>query len=44
MGAKVKNWSRVGTSDSRTPCAVLGQAFWVSELVLAQIEAGGIQG
>lgn len=32
-----------GTSDPWPPWGVLGQAFWVSELVLAQIEAGGIE-
>lgn len=32
------------TSDSWTPGSVLGQAFWVSELVLTQVEAGGIEG
>lgn len=31
------------TSDSWTPGGVLGQAFWVRELVLAQVEAGGIE-
>lgn len=31
------------SSDSWTPGGVLGQAFWVRELVLAQVEAGGIE-
>lgn len=35
---------RMGTSDPRPAWAVLGQAFGVSELVLTQVEAGGIEG
>lgn len=34
----------MGTSNPWTPRGVLGQAFWVSELVLAQIEARGVEG
>lgn len=33
-----------GTSDSWAPWSVFGQPFWVSDLVSAQIEAGGIEG
>lgn len=43
-GAELRNCGRMGTSDPRPPWAVLGQAFGVSELVLTQIEAGGIEG
>lgn len=42
--AELRNCGRMGTSDPRPPGAVLGQAFGVSELVLTQIEAGGIEG
>lgn len=44
MGTRVRDLGRMGTSNPWTPWRVLGQAFWVSELVLAQIEAGGIKG
>lgn len=44
VGGKDEEAGRLGTSDSWTTWAVLGQAFWVSELVLAQVEAGGIEG
>lgn len=37
------NWGGVGTSDPWPALVVLGQAFRVSELVLSQIEAGGIE-
>lgn len=42
--AELRNCGRMGTSDPRPAWAVLGQAFRVSELVLTQIEAGGIEG